>query len=76
MDYFDIDAYERTLEQSLIKRKNGAQLYVAAYTKKISKRNKGIRKNYSYKNKDKEVIGHWDLMYFTDKAYVNLHKRL
>jgi hypothetical protein len=70
-DHFNIDNKIRLIRHNLVTRKNKAQLYICGYTKKTSNANKKLRVKYGDKNKDKPVLGFWDLVYFTDEAYYN-----
>jgi transposase-like protein len=66
---------ERTIRANLSQRVN-ARMYVALYTSEISTKNRPIRVQFGIKNKDKPLYRHWDLIYFTDEAYLNPYERL
>jgi hypothetical protein len=72
MGRYNINVDVRTMERNLTKRKQNAQMYLAAYTKRVNPKNKVIQKSFGVENKHYRVIGYWDHVYFTDEAHYNL----
>ncbi|KAF2189323.1 hypothetical protein K469DRAFT_701957, partial [Zopfia rhizophila CBS 207.26] len=61
----------RTLQRNLKIRKKRAGMYVTSRRKIIQKKNKALRVNFRWDNKDKPLFGYFNRVYYTDEAYYN-----
>ena len=70
--FHDIKVKPRALQVALKKYTKGGRKFKQAYiTKEVSKTNKTICVTHGEKHNDKPLIGFWDTIFFTDKAYID-----
>jgi hypothetical protein len=73
-DYHNIPLSERSMRRNLSERVD-ARMYIAAYSHQLRDANKALRVTYGHENEDKELIGYWDRVFFTDEAHYNPSER-